>query len=84
MTHFWADGLTVDMRTNHSSVPTALHWQQRWHGVQVIYDCWRIDSNWWRVRIWHDYYIFTTDSGLLLIVYQDLLTGDWFLLRLYD
>jgi hypothetical protein len=26
----------------------------------------------------------STDTGLLVIIYQDLLSGEWYLQRLYD
>jgi hypothetical protein len=46
---------------------------------------WRVDVDWWRGEpVTRDYYKLTTTTGLLVIVYRDLLTGAWYLQRLYD
>jgi hypothetical protein len=39
---------------------------------------------WWRLRLWRDYYKLVTDTGLLVIVYYDLLEGKWYLQQLFD
>ncbi len=40
--------------------------------------------DWWRVRIWREYFKLTTGTGLLVVIYRDLLSGAWYLQRLYD
>jgi hypothetical protein len=39
---------------------------------------------WWREGIRRDYFKLTTTTGLLVVIFHDLDTGDWYLQRLYD
>ena len=46
---------------------------------------WRVDVDWWRgISTARDYFKLATTTGLLIIIYQDLQTGAWYLQRLYD
>ena len=45
---------------------------------------WRVDGEWWRGRIWRDYFRLTTATGLRVVIYHDLLTDEWCLQRLLD
>ncbi len=38
----------------------------------------------YRLRLWHEYFKLTTDTGLLVVVYHDLVDGTWYMQRLYD
>ena len=84
MTRFWPDGLPVAATYDAAGVPLRLQWQGRTHTVAHIAQRWRVDEGWWRWRVWRDYWKLTTDSGRLLVVYHDLVRGEWFLQRLYD
>lgn len=64
--------------------PLVLIWDDGRHPVQVILDRWRVDEEWWRGRIWREYYKLVTDSGLLVEVFHDLTAGDWYVQRVYD
>ncbi len=44
---------------------------------------WRVDDDWWRVPISRMYYVVTTPA-MLLEIYEDLRTGDWYLQRVVD
>lgn len=44
---------------------------------------WRIDDEWWCKEISRMYYEIVVPTGLVE-VYQDLLTGEWFLERIHD
>jgi hypothetical protein len=43
-----------------------------------------VDQSWWRRRVCREYFLLRTESGLLVIVYRDVLRGEWYLQRLYD
>jgi hypothetical protein len=45
---------------------------------------WRIDVDWWRGRVWREYFKLVTRTGLLVEVYHDLVGGQWYVQRLYD
>jgi hypothetical protein len=65
-------------------LPTSFTWQGQTHTVAHITREWRVDIDWWRERTWRAFYKLNTDTGLLVIIFQDLLTNQWYFLRLYD
>lgn len=84
MTRFWPDGLAIEVDAANGAPPGHFIWEGRRHQVTYIARRWRVDVGWWRNRIWRAYYKLSTDTGLLIILFQDLTTGDWYLQRLYD
>ncbi len=84
MTRLWPNGEPVEARCTASGAPSAFSWQGRTHAVQGIAQRWRVDADWWQQRIWREYFRLYTRSGLLVVLYRDLLTGQWYLQRLYD
>ena len=83
MSPFWMEGTPIQVEQNGEQV-LAFVWQGQRHEVMAMTRRWRVDEGWWGVRVWRDYAKLTTHSGLLVIVFQDLLTGVWYLQRLYD
>lgn len=83
MTYLWMPALPIDMSL-HNQHPRQFLWNSRLHRVHWVTRRWRVDMEWWRTRIWRDYYKLVTDSGLLVIVYCDLLTDLWYLQTLFD
>lgn len=84
MTHLWLDGCPIRVRLDSQKRPAAFYWRGRWHPVAGMSDGWRVDVDWWQARQWHDYFTVYARSGLLAVIYHDLLTDTWHLLRLYD
>ena len=84
MTLLWSSGVIIRVWCHPDGTPARMRWQGQGHGVQIIANEWRIDLGWWRLRIWRDYYKLLTTTGLLMIVYHDLLTDLWYLQRVYD
>lgn len=84
MTYLWPRGQVVSVQQDSLATPQNFSWQGKTHRVQAVAKRWRVDHGWWRGRIWREYFKLTTDSGLLVIIYRDLLTGQWYLQRLYD
>jgi hypothetical protein len=76
--------MLVEVWLNGLSTPARLRWEGRIHPVQVVANHWRVDLGWWRLRVWRDYYKLATTTGLLLIVYHDLVNDKWYLQRVYD
>jgi hypothetical protein len=64
--------------------PIDFQWGKQQHKIDNLLHQWRVDMAWWRDRVWRDYYKLTTTSGLLVVIYQDLDSKEWFLQRLYD
>lgn len=84
MTRLWRESQLISVITNDSGEPVAFARRGHQHKTDQITRQWRTDIDWWRVRVWRSNFKLCTDTGLLVIVYQDLLTGEWFLHRLYD
>jgi hypothetical protein len=90
MTRLWPAGCPISV-TNAGDNSNAGHarpvnfaWQNQTHRVDEITREWRVDIDWWRGRVWRDYFKVSTDTGLLVIIFQDLVSGEWYLQRLYD
>lgn len=83
MTRLWAQGIAIRMELN-DGLPGRFVWERRTHPVLYVANHWRVDVAWWRWRVWRDYWKLVTGTGLLVVVYQDLSGGGWYLQRLYD
>ena len=46
--------------------------------VESILETWRIDDEWWRHMIARAYLEVILEGGKRLVVFQDLITGQWF------
>jgi hypothetical protein len=75
-----------------AGVPAGFAWQGTSHRVLDVCNRWRIHTRWWEPpsgggtpgMIWREYVKVTTDTGLLCLLYRDLMDGGWFLARIYD
>jgi hypothetical protein len=85
MTRLWPEGERVEA-WSEGERPVAFRWHSELHRVQDVCNRWRIHACWWEPEraIWREYYKVVTDRGLLCLIYRDLLSGGWFLSRIYD
>ena len=85
MTYFWPGGTPIKVEVNTSGQPSCVLWSGKYHTVDRVARVWLVDDRWWDFeRIWRVYYRITTDSGILIVVFRHVLTGKWYLERLYD
>lgn len=84
MTRLWPDGIPIQVVLSSSDLPDCFTWQGQKHDVQAIHQHWRVQLEWWQEGVWRDYFKVTTITGLLVVIFHDLHTGDWYLQRLYD
>ena len=47
--------------------------------VEAILESWRIDDEWWRETISRSYMELMLEGGKRVVVFQDLMTGQWFM-----
>jgi hypothetical protein len=59
-------------------------WNGTIYSVEIVTNRWRSDNDWWRGRIWREHFKVATTTGLLVIIYRDMLRDTWYLQRLYD
>lgn len=89
MSWFWPDGTPIYADTDDTGMPDIIVWQGRAYVVAEVANRWRVEDGWWRAdadaggHIRRNYYKLVTYDGMLCVVYQDLVTGDWHLQRLY-
>ena len=84
MTHLWPDGLPIAVESDALGVPQRFTWRGQAHTVEIVANRWRVDEDWWRGRIWREYFKLATDTGLLVVVFRDLVSGGWYVQRVYD
>ncbi|MCI0398546.1 MAG: hypothetical protein L0332_11895 [Chloroflexi bacterium] len=84
MTQLWPEGQPIAIVLDELAEPGAFTWQGQRYQVEAITRRWRVDVEWWRDRVWRAYYKLSTTTGLLVVLYQDLISGEWYLQRLYD
>jgi hypothetical protein len=86
MTWLWPDGESVQVTVSPDGIPLAFAWRNRMHRLTEIALHWRVDEGWWRGEdhAWREYWKVCSDTGLLVVIYSDLLTDKWYLQRLYD
>lgn len=85
MTRLWSEGEAIETRGGEAML-TGFTGQGVSHHVLEVCNRWRVHTRWWEPgeTIWREYVKVTTDTGLLCLLYRDLLDGGWFLARIYD
>jgi hypothetical protein len=84
MTWLWPQGQPIVVICASPEEPARFTWQGKTHQATEITRRWRVDMDWQRGRVWRAYFKLSTDTGLLVIIYHDLVSGEWYLQRLYD
>lgn len=70
----------VEVRTDTQGLPTAVHLvsgTERWKPVEAIIETWRVDDEWWRKPISRLYVEAILQGGRRILLYRDLVTGEW-------
>jgi hypothetical protein len=84
MGYLWRTGTPVKVYVDQTGRPKRVVWQGKEHTVEQVTRSWLIDDKWWVARIWRVYYLITTDTGLLMVIFRNLITNDWFVHRIHD
>lgn len=83
MTPFWPEGKAIEVVASGEG-PVSFRWNHRRHRVKDVSARWRIHTEWWAEETWRDYWEVTTDTGLLCVLFRDLLGNRWFLERVFE
>jgi len=85
MTRLWPEGEQVEAWGGEGT-PDGFVWHGEPHRILDVCNCWRIHTRWWEPDqgVRREYLKVVTDTGLLCYIYRDLLSGDWFLSKIYD
>lgn len=86
MTRLWSPGQPIQVQLNSQGQPIRFTWLNRHYRIHQVRQRWQVDTDWWAEQghIWRDYLAVTTQEGLLAVLYQDLLTEQWYLSKTYD
>ena len=89
MTRLWPEGEAVEIWTKEKApigAPVGFVWGGKSHRILEVCNRWRVHTYWWDPdqTIWREYMKVTTDTGLLCLIYRNLLSDNWFLARIYD
>jgi len=76
---------TDRLRAVNAPKPVALEWDasgvlsvSKVGKIEAILETWRIDDEWWRQPIARAYMEVMLEGGKRLVLFQDLITGEWF------
>lgn len=84
MAYFWHPPLSITVVLDMNDTLVSLQWSGDHHPIRTVAEAWSEDSGWWVRRQWRDYYRLLTRTGLLVEIFQDRNTEQWYLQRLYD
>jgi hypothetical protein len=85
LTRLWPEGEPLEV-WDEDTLPLSFRWEGETHSILEVCNRWRVHTRWWEPAetVWREYLKVATDTGLLCLIYRDLLSGGWFLARLYD
>ena len=71
--------LPIRIDLDQNRIPTYYHPKNGKHlKICVIRERWRIDDEWWREEISRDYFTFILENGMIITVFQNLLSQKWY------
>ena len=84
MTRLFQQPKQITVRVNDSGEPLAITRGRKSEQVKHISRRWRVSDGWWRQEVAREYFHLETSSGLVCEIYRDMLSGSWYLHRIYD
>jgi hypothetical protein len=84
MSRLYQPAQSIDSTSGDRGEPLAFEWRGEVHRALHLGHRWRVHLDWWRVEIWREYFQVEVHTGFTCVVYRDLLTGEWYLERVYD
>jgi hypothetical protein len=82
MTRVMRPAAALRVHEGAAGLPERIEMFGRVSEVQVV-ERWRISERWWSQPIDREY-VRVTGPGWLALIFRDLLSGGWFLERIYD
>lgn len=84
MSKLFQQAIKLEVEEGIHRKPISFVYQGRRERVKEILKQWRIVQGWWKRVIEREYLQVETESGIVCELYRDLLTGAWYLQRVYD
>jgi hypothetical protein len=84
MSKLFKEAIRLEVAEGVRHEPTAFLYKGRREGVGETLKQWRVVQGWWRRPVEREYFQVRTESGTVCDLYRNLLTGVWYLQRIYD
>jgi Domain of unknown function (DUF6504) len=84
MSKLFHDAITLEVQEDLRHRPIAFLYKGGREGVEEICEQWRASQEWWKRATDREYFRVRTARGIVCEMYRDLLTGVWYLQRIYD
>ena len=84
MSKLFKEAIRLEVEEDVRHGPVAFLYKGKRTGVRETLKQWRMVQGWWRRPVEREYFQVRTESGAVCELYRDLLTGAWYLQRIYD
>jgi hypothetical protein len=84
MNKLFYESITLEVKENIQHRPISFLYKGRKEGVEEICQQWRVSREWWKKPTDREYFRVRTVRDIVCEIYRDLLTGAWYLQRIYD
>jgi hypothetical protein len=84
MSKLFKEAIKLEVKEDVQHKPTAFLYKERKERVRETLKRWRVVQGWWRSPVEREYFQVRTESGTVCDLYRNLLTGVWYLQRVYD
>lgn len=74
----------IRVRTNAGGVPLSLSRDGTREKITAIYEQWKAADQWWGKEMERHYFRVKTSRGLVLDIYHDIGTNNWYLSKIHD
>ena len=68
----------IRVRIDDEGLPAELERRGKRSHVVAVRERWRIDDEWWRDPISREYYALVLDDGRPVILFRNLVDGEWY------
>ncbi|MDH4068134.1 MAG: hypothetical protein OEU97_04270 [Dehalococcoidia bacterium] len=84
MSKLFHEAITLEVKEDIQHKPIAFLYKGGKEGIEEICEQWRASQGWWKRATAREYFRVRTARGIVCEMYRDLLTGAWYLQRIYD
>ncbi len=68
----------IEVLAHGSGAPAFIRRNRKLNQVAAILNSWRIDDEWWREMISRQYFRVELKNGLVITIFNDLVSGEWY------
>jgi hypothetical protein len=84
MSKLFKEAIRLEVEEDVRHGPAAFLYKGKRAKVGETLKQWRVVQGWWRRPVEREYFQVRTESGAVCELYRNLLTGAWYLQRIYD